>query len=178
VTENFDATLRTGFFDQLSSATPSRSGARLAAILADIEKAFAAGFSRASVHEALNKSGFVIGFRAFVKSLYRARKKARALLASTASRTTTPAPPPAWTPAPAMVTQQVATAPAASTPIRNAGQPDAASPPPYRPGRIGEIARSQPDMAALAKEGRLYAAEQAAEKKRKALAALPNTPQK
>jgi hypothetical protein len=173
VTENFDATLRTGFFDQLSSATPSRSGARLAAILADIEKAFDAGFSRVSVHEALNKSGFKIGFQAFVKCLYRARKKAREALASVQPRKATPPPPPAW-----MDVQAPEPATQAPSPVKPGrvvtaeGAPAAIAP--LQAGVIGEIARSQPDMVGLAKKGREYAAKLAADEKRKALEAAPN----
>jgi hypothetical protein len=179
VTENFDATLRTGFVDQLSSATPSRSGARLAAILADIEKAFDAGFSRVSVHEALNKAGFMIGFQAFVKCLYRVRKKAREAMASLQPRKATPPPPPAWmdvqSPAPAPASTHATQAPSPVKPERVVTPrvaPIATAP--LQAGVIGEIARSQPDMVGLAKKGREYAAKLAADEKRKALEAASN----
>jgi len=180
--ESIEAGARASLEALRESSLPRRTGARMALLLSDVEAAFAAGFSRAHVHEALNNSGLNIGFRAFVKSLYRARKKARlatvvpeaqsaapatqAPRAAVVARTDTPAPGPANAAAPhALASRDLP--PARPAVIAANG---------WKPGSIGEIARSQPDMVGLAKEGRAYAAKLAADKKRKAEEAKSNNP--
>jgi hypothetical protein len=144
----------------LRQETPTRMGARMFVLLPEVESALAEGFTRHAIHNALVASGLQIGFLGFVKSLYRARKKLRSLPSLSAS---SPAhsPPPKPRPAPP---QQPASDPPPKVPVP-ATHTSSSS---WKPGSIAEIARSQPDMAGLAKKGREYAAKLAAEKKLKA----------
>jgi len=94
------------------------------------------------------------------------RKTTPAPLAPTAPLAVSPPEPQETTPQqPVAVLPSKVPAPAPPT-----------SPGTWRPGSIAEIARSKPDMVGLAKKGREYAAQLAAEKKRKADEAKANNP--
>jgi len=149
----------------LRDMTPSRMGARMTALLPDIESALAHGFTRHAIHEALVVSGLQVGFLGFVKSLYRARKKVRSRPAAGAPTAPLAATPPEVR---ATAPHQVAPVPPPKAPIPSAPVAPPAAASTWKPGSIAEIARSQPDMAGLAKKGREYAAKRAAEKKLKA----------
>ena len=138
---------------------------RIADLLEDIEDALSSGAKRKAVHQALVQSGIQVSFEGFRTALYRLRKQ-RVRMGPDGGHT--PAHQmPASSPAVQADTPRVQnSAPAASpakvkardaSPAQSHGTRD-----PYagamRPGRIAEIARDQPNMAALAAKGREYAA--------------------
>ena len=177
----------------LQHSPSTRWTGRIGVLLHEIEAVFGQGVSRAQVHETLKACGIGISFEGFKKALYRLRKRQRELLLSQVQPAVTSAHSPAPTPAGTTADRTSEVRPSATTtvsppltpvsaptvapplripqplPVSHAlGSPGALEPNGWRPGSIGEIARSQPDMRQLAKEGREYTARLAAEKKRKA----------